>query len=219
MRGYVRAIEAMNRLIGRAAMYLVFVLMAVLLWSSVSKTFLTPSLWTLETAQFVMVAYYVLGGPYSIQLGSNVRMDLFYGGWSPVTKAWVDAVTVLFLMGYLGVLFYGAVSSMAYSLGYFGMDPFVFFADLAGALLTGGPGAAAEKIGFLERSSTAWRPHIWPIKAILCLGVLLMLLQVLAELFKDLDRITGERNGEDRIGDDRTGGDRPDRQDARTGAA
>lgn len=189
MRGYVRAIEAMNRVIGRCAMYLVFVLMGVLLWSSASKTFFDPSLWTLETAQFVMVAYYVLGGPYSIQLGSNVRMDLFYGSWSTRTKAWVDCFTVLFLMFYLGVLLYGAVSSTAYSLGYFGMEPFAFFADLFATLLTGGPDAAAEEIGYLERSSTAWRPHIWPVKVILCLGVFLMLLQALAELFKDVDRI------------------------------
>ena len=193
MRGYVRVIEAMNRAIGRVAMYLVFALMGVLLWSSASKTFFDPSLWTLETAQFVMVAYYILGGPYSIQLGSNVRMDLFYGDWSLRTKAWVDSFTVLFLMVYLGVLFYGAVSSTAYSLGYFGMEPFTFFGELFWAFLTGGTNAAAEMMGYLERSSTAWRPLIWPVKVILCLGVLLMLLQALAELFKDIDRLrTGD---------------------------
>ena len=192
MRRYVRAVETMNRIIGRGAMYLVFVLMGVLLWSSASKTFFDPSLWTLETAQFVMVAYYILGGPYSIQLGSNVRMDLFYGDWSTRTKAWVDAFTVLFLMFYLGVLFYGAISSTAYSLGYFGSEPFVFFRDLAVAFVTGGPEAAGEMIGYLERSSTAWRPLIWPVKVLLCVGVLLMLLQSLAELFKDIERIRAE---------------------------
>ena len=97
-------------------MYLIFALIGVLLWSSVSKTFFNPSLWTLETAQFVMVAYYILGGPYSMQLGSNVRMDLFYGAWSTKTKALVDAFTVLFLITYLGILMYGALSSTAYSL-------------------------------------------------------------------------------------------------------
>ncbi|MDF1790377.1 MAG: TRAP transporter small permease subunit [Thalassobaculaceae bacterium] len=189
MRGYVRAIEAMNRAVGRVAMYLVFALMGVLLWSSASKTFFDPSLWTLETAQFVMVAYYILGGPYSIQLGSNVRMDLFYGDWSLRTKAWIDSFSVLFLMFYLGVLFYGAISSTAYSLGYFGMEPFGFFGELFWAFVTGGPDAATGMMGFMERSSTAWRPLIWPIKVILCLGVLLMLLQALAELFKDIDRL------------------------------
>ncbi|MGR3762177.1 TRAP transporter small permease subunit [Roseobacteraceae bacterium NS-SX3] len=189
--GYIRAIDAMNRLIGRFAMYLIFALIGVLLWSSVSKTFFTPSLWTLETAQFVMVAYYVLGGPYSIQMGSNVRMDLFYGAWSPKTKAFVDAFTVLFLMFYLGVLLYGAISSTAYSLGYFGMEPFVFFGDLIKTLVTEGIAAAGEKLGYLERSSTAWRPFLWPVKFILCFGVFLMLLQCLAELFRDIGRLRG----------------------------
>jgi len=189
MRAYVRAIDRMNRAIGRVTMYLIFVLMGVLLWSSVSKTFLTPSLWTLETAQFVMVAYYVLGGPYSIQLGSAVRMDLFYGDWSTRQKAQVDAITVLFLMFYLGVLFYGAVSSTAYALGYFGTEPFAFFGGLFMALVTDGIGGAQDKLGFLEVSPTAWRPPLWPIKTVLCLGVFLMLLQCLAELFRDLETL------------------------------
>ncbi|MEQ8441411.1 MAG: TRAP transporter small permease subunit [Alphaproteobacteria bacterium] len=193
MRCYIRAIDAMNRFIGRVTMYLIFVLMGVLLWSSASKTFFDPSLWTLETAQFVMVAYYVMGGPYSIQLGSNVRMDLFYGSWSTRTKAAVDAVTVLCLMFYLGVLFQGAVVSTAYSLGYFGTEPYGFYGDLIFAFLTGGPDGAAEVLGFLERSSTAWRPLLWPIKVLLCVGFLLMLLQMLAELFKDIERLREER--------------------------
>jgi len=192
IKGYVRAIDAMNRFIGRIAMYLIFALVGVLLWSSISKTFFNPSLWTLETAQFVMVAYYILGGPYSIQMGSNVRMDLFYGAWSLKTKAWVDAFTVLFLMFYLGVLFYGAVSSTAYSLGYFGLEPFQFFGDLLKTVMTEGLDAASAKLGYLERSSTAWRPFLWPVKTILCLGVFLMLLQCLAELFRDLGRLRGD---------------------------
>jgi hypothetical protein len=55
------------------------------------------SLWTLEIAQFVMVAYYILVGAYSMQLGSNVRMNFFYSAWSDRKKSWIDAITVLFL--------------------------------------------------------------------------------------------------------------------------
>jgi len=189
---YISAVDRMNRIIGRIAMYLIFVLVGVLLWSSASKVFMTPSMWTLETAQFVMVAYFVLGGPYSIQMGSNVRMDLFYGDWSPKTKAWVDAFTVFFLIYYLGVLLYGGLVSMAYSLGYFGSEPFSFFLDLGWAFFTEGLSEASEKIGFMERSPTAWRPMLWPIKATLCLGVFLMILQALAEFFRDIGRLRGE---------------------------
>jgi TRAP-type mannitol/chloroaromatic compound transport system permease small subunit len=183
MQGYIRGVDGFNHLIGRIVMYGIFVLMGILLWSSISKTFFLPSLWTLEMAQFTMVAYYILGGPYSIQMGSNVRMDLLYGEWSLRKKATVDLITVLFLIFYLGVLLYGAVGSTAYSLGYWGSEPFSFFAGL----ITG-----AEEVGRMETSSSAWRPWLWPIKSIMILGLSLMLLQCVSELFKDVLRLKGE---------------------------
>lgn len=153
---YVRIVDSVNRRIGRLMMYGIFVMVAILLWSSISKTFFLPSLWTLEMAQFAMVAYYLLGGPYSIQLGSNVRMDLFYGEWSAKKKAQFDVCTILFLILYLGVLLYGAIDSTSYALQY------------------------------NERSATAWRPYMAPIKILMCLGFFLMLLQAISELIKDI---------------------------------
>jgi len=182
-RAFIYYVDALNRHLGRAIMYGIFALMAVLLWSSISKTFFLPSLWTLEMAQFIMVAYYILGGPYSIQLGSNVRMDLFYGDWSPRKKAWVDLITVLVLIFYLGVLLYGALASTAYSLGYYGSAPISFFAGLLGG---------AEEIGRMERSSSAWRPYLWPIKSVMIIGMVLMLLQCISELLKDVLRLKGD---------------------------
>ncbi|MBL4757205.1 MAG: TRAP transporter small permease subunit [Rhizobiales bacterium] len=160
-KGYIRIIEKMNYVLGRFAMYLIFVIMGILLWSSVSKTFFLPSLWTLETAQFAMVAYYMLGGPYSLQMGSNVRMDLFYGDWSITKKALVDAFTIFFLLFYLCVLLYGGYQSTEYALRYG------------------------------ERSATAWRPYMAPIKITMCVGIFMMILQAVAELFKDIATVRG----------------------------
>ena len=143
-------------------MYGLFVIFGVLLWSSISKTFFLPSLWTLEIAQFAMVAYYILGGPFSLQIGANVRMDLFYGGWTDRKKAWFDAFSILLLIFYLGVLLYGAIDSTTYSLQY------------------------------NERSPTAWRPLLWPIKIIMCVGIFLMLLQAMSEFFKDIAKLKGK---------------------------
>lgn len=185
--GFSRAIDGMNRVIGLIVMYSVFVLMGILLWSSISKTFFLPSLWTLETAQFAMVAYYMLGGPYALLSGGHVRMDLLYGEWSLRRKATIDVITVFFLIFYLGVLLYGALGSTAYSLGYWGKAPLEFFAGLI---------TESEEIGRLERSSTAWRPYIWPIKAIMIVGLFLMLLQALSELIKDIARAIGRMGSE-----------------------
>jgi len=181
--GFARAVDAMNRRIGLVVMYGIFVLMAILLWSSISKTFFLPTIWTLEMAQFAMVAYYMLGGPYAMLAGANVRMDLFYGNWSLRRKSTIDVVTVLFLLFYLGVLLYGALGSTAYSLGYWGDAPIAFFAGLV---------IGAEEIGRLEQSSTAWRPVIWPIKVIMICGLFLMLLQALSEMIKDIARALGQ---------------------------
>ena len=188
---YVRCVDRVNHRIGRIAMYGIFVMVGILLWSSISKAFFFPSLWTLEVAQFAMVAYYMLGGPYSIQMGSNVRMDLFYGEWNNHRKAQVDAITVLFLIFYLVVLLWGGLSSTAYSLGDFSGEPLSFYATLAGAFVTGGPDAAVAELGHMERGATIWRPYLWPIKVIMCFGIFLMLLQAISELLKDVMRIRG----------------------------
>ena len=161
-RVYVNLVDAVNYRIGRIMMYFIFVMIGILLWSSVSKTFFLPSLWTLEMAQFAMVAYYIMDGPYSIQLGSNVRMDLFYSNWDDKTRAWVDSITILFLIFYLGVMLWGGYESTSYALQYG------------------------------ERSYSAWRPYMWPIKIIMCTGLVLMLLQAISELIKDIFRIRGE---------------------------
>ena len=189
---YIRWVDGFNRGLGRLVMYGLFILMAILLWSSISKTFFQPSLWTLEAAQFAMVTYYSLGGPYALQAGGSVRMDLFYADWSLKKKAWFDAFTVFLLIFYLGVLFYGAMGSAAYSLGYFGTQPLHFFGDLIYAYVTGGSEAAGKVLGFLERSRSAWRPELWPIKFVMCFGFLLMLLQAFSEFLKDIARIRGE---------------------------
>ncbi len=188
---YVRFVDAMNYRLGRIIMYGIFVMVGVLMWSSVSKTFFLPAKWTLEVAQFSLVAYYILGGPYSIQMGANVRMDLFYGNWSVRKKAWIDAITIWFLLFYLGVLFYGAVGSAAYSLGHFGTEPFQFFWDLLKTFVTEGTDAAREKLGFIERSPTSWRPYLWPVKVIATIGIFLMLLQAFSEFIKDIATLRG----------------------------
>jgi len=196
---FVHVVDRINYRLGRLVMYGIFVMVGILLWSSISKTLFAPSKWTLEVAQFALVAYYVLGGPYSMQLKANVRMDLFYGNWSIRKKAWADAVTVLFLIFYLGVLLYGALDSTAYSLGYFGGDFFQFYWGMVSAVASdiihlrfgSIPETVLGMTGHLEKGPTSWHPYIWPIKVITVLGFFLMLLQALSELVKDIAVLNG----------------------------
>jgi TRAP-type mannitol/chloroaromatic compound transport system permease small subunit len=163
IRNYVRYVDATNRVIGRLVMYLIFVMMGVLLFSSTSRTFFSVShIWTIEIAQFMLAAYYLLGGGYSMQLESHVRMDLLYSRWSPRTQAIVDTVTVGFLIFYLVFLLVGGLSSTQYALEYG------------------------------QKNYSSWAPPLAPIKIIMTIGIVLMLLQAIAMFFKDLAKARGE---------------------------
>ncbi len=160
---YVRVVDTVNRRIGRLTMYLIFVMMGVLVYASVSRTvFDVPLIWTVEMAQMTMAAYYLLGGGYSMQLDSHVRMDLLYGRWSKRTRAIVDAVTGLCLVLYVAILLYGGISSTQYALEY----------D--------------------QKNYSVWAPPMAPIKIVMTFGILMMLLQIIATLFKDLEQAKGK---------------------------
>ncbi|MGA1599670.1 MAG: TRAP transporter small permease subunit [bacterium] len=162
IKTYVRVVDRMNYVLGRLTMLTIFVMVGVMFYSAVMKTFFNPSLWTYEFAQFLMVGYFMVGGPYSMQLKGHVRMDLLYGNWQPRNQARWDVFTSFFLIAYLGLLLYGAIDSTIYA------------------------------ISFGERSYSIWRPYMWPVKLVMVFGILLMLLQALSEFFKDLATIQGK---------------------------
>lgn len=160
---YVRWVDAFNRRVGRIVMYMIFVMIGVLLYSSISRTvFDTPLNWVVETSQFMLASYYLLGGAYALQMGDHVRMDLFYGDWSATSKAAIDAATIFCLIFYLVVLFLGGISSTQYAIEYG------------------------------QKNYTAWAPPLWPIKTIMTFGVFLMLLQAISALIKDIAILRGE---------------------------
>ena len=161
---FVRYIDATNKAVGKFSMYLVFGMMGVLLFESIFRTiFNQPHIWVVEIAQFTMAAYYLLGGGYSMILKGHVRMDLLYGRWSAARQAMTDVITIFFLIFYLVFLLYGGISSIEYAVTY-------------------------GQVNY-----TPWAPPLAPIKIIMTIGILLMLLQAIATLFKDLAMVRGEK--------------------------
>jgi len=163
IKAYVKGITATSVAVGTASMYLVFGMIGILFFETVCRTvFNNPWIWTVEMAQFVMAAYYTLGGAYTLLLDGHVRMDLTYAKWSPKNKALADILTFAVIMLYLGVLLLGGLISLEYSIQY------------------------------KQKSYSPWGPPVTPIKIIMLFGMLLMILQVIAEFFKDLARVRGK---------------------------
>jgi len=160
---YVRYVDATNRALGKVVIYLIFGIIGILLYEALSRTiFNRPRIWSVELAQFVMAAYYLLGGGYSLLIGSHPRMDILYRNWSAKKKAFVDAITFFLALLYLVVLNYGGIQSVLYALKY------------------------------KQVTSSVWSPQMAPIKIIMTVGMFLMLLQLVAEFIKDLAIIKGE---------------------------
>lgn len=163
--GYV---DATNKAVGKFSMYLVFAMMGILLFESISRTiFDRPHIWVVEMAQFFMAAYYLLGGGYSMILEGHVRMDLLYGRWSARRRALSDVLTAFLLIFYMVFLLLGGISGSKYALKYG------------------------------QTNYTPWGPPLAPIKIIMTLGIFLMLLQVIATFFKDLATARGKNLKED----------------------
>ncbi|OHD76394.1 MAG: C4-dicarboxylate ABC transporter permease [Spirochaetes bacterium RBG_16_67_19] len=163
IKGYVDGITATSKAFGAMAMYLLFGMLGILFFETCSRTFFNkPWIWTVEMAQFVMAAYYTLGGAYTLIIDGHVRMDLAYAKWSPKNKALADVLTFALIMLYLGVLLLGGIISLEYSIKY------------------------------RQKSYSSWAPPVTPIKIIMLIGMTLMILQVIAEFFKDLAKVRGK---------------------------
>ena len=159
---YVKVIDYLSTKFGRAAMYLIFVMIATLLVNAFTRNILNlPLSWCIEMAQFTMTAYYIVGGPYSMQLDSHVRMDLLYSRFSPRNQARLDSFTAIFLVVYLVCLLIGAISSTEYAIEY------------------------------NQRKFSQWNPSMIPIKLIMVFGIFLMLLQAISTFFKDIAKSRG----------------------------
>jgi TRAP-type mannitol/chloroaromatic compound transport system permease small subunit len=163
IKTYVRAVDGFNRVVGRFAMYLFFVMSAVLLYATLSRVIAgIPVNWSIEMSQFLLSAYYLLGGAYTMQMEGHVRMDLIYDRLSPKRRAVTDAITILFVLFYLAVLFLGGVSATNYAIVY------------------------------KQTNYSSWAPVLWPIKVVMTFGILLMLLQVISNFFKDVAAARGK---------------------------
>jgi len=162
VKTYVRYIDATSRAVGKFAMYMVLGMIAILLHETISRTFFNyPRIWTVEVAQFTMAAYYIIGGAYTLLIGGHVRMDLLYGKWSAKGKATADAITFSALLFYVIMLLWGGIDGLQYALKY-------------------------KQVNF-----SSWAPPMAPIKVIMVIEIVLMLLQVVSQFFKDLATARG----------------------------
>ena len=152
------------------AIYLVVALTAVLGWEVVARYLLdSPTKWSFDLSYMIGGTYFLLGEAYTLKKGKQVRIDIFYCRFSHRARAIIDAIfyVLLFFPLWVGMVVY--------------LVPYVYFS-----------------FQLQERSMQGyWQPIIYPFKAVMLLGVCLLLLQGVAQFIRRLKTaIKGELTDE-----------------------
>jgi len=166
MKKFLKFIDQMNELIGKAISFLILVLVGVIVYEIVARYFFnSPTIWAHEISQMVYGAYVILLGGYLQQRNGHVNVDILYLRFKPRTRAIIDLFTWLLFFAFCGVI-----------------------------LVKGGE-MAWDSFMYRETDSTVFAPPIYPLKMLIPLGGLLLLLQGLVKYIGDIKvAITGKED-------------------------
>jgi TRAP-type mannitol/chloroaromatic compound transport system permease small subunit len=154
-----QAIDSFSNWSGKMIAWLILPLVLGLTYEAVARyLFDAPTLWAFDLSYMLYAAIFMLGAHYTLLKGAHIRTDMLWEKFSVRTKGRIDAVAYLFFFFPAMILLLYASVDEAWS---------------------------SWRMGELSEQ-TAWRPILWPFKAIVPLTALLLLIQGVSELLKSL---------------------------------
>ena len=157
LRAFLKFIDAVNDRVGNLLSYFLFFFFVLLLMEVILRYFFnSPTVWANELAQMLFGGYAILAGGYILRTGGHVNVDILYSRLSRKQRAVLDIVT----------------SSL--------------FFLFCGMLLVYGGSLAWDSLARFEHSQSAWNPPLYPAKLMIPLAALLLMLQGLAKLIRDI---------------------------------
>ena len=154
-----RVVDTFSEWSGKAVAWLIVPLFLSLTYEGFARyLFNAPTLWAYDVSYMLYGAIFMLGAHYTLLKGAHIRTDILWDKFSPRTKGRIDAVAYIFFFFPAMILFFYASVDEAWH---------------------------AFKMGELSEQ-TAWRPYLWPFKAVVPLTALLLMIQGVSELLKSL---------------------------------
>jgi TRAP-type mannitol/chloroaromatic compound transport system permease small subunit len=91
--------EAVNEWLGRSVSWLSLLMVLVSVFVVVMRyVFDLGWIWLQESITYMHAALFLVGAAYTLKHDGHVRVDIFYRGFKPRGKAWVDLLGSLFLL-------------------------------------------------------------------------------------------------------------------------
>ena len=162
----LKAIDATNEFVGTVLKWLApYIMVLITIQVFVRYALASPG----DVLPILMITagatLYVLGWGYVYRQDRHVRVDVFYARWSPRTKALIDVIgSLIWLLPWLAFL--------AFISG-----KWAWYSFESGEWWT----------------LTYWRPPLWPMRATIFVGVVLLALQSLAQLFRSFHVLVRNR--------------------------
>ncbi|MGF1534313.1 MAG: TRAP transporter small permease subunit [Bernardetiaceae bacterium] len=104
----IHFLEALNEWIGRGVAWLTTLLVLLFCADVFARNvlrFSSAAIFELEWHIFALI--FLLGAGYTLKHDQHVRVDVFYGQFSPRLKAWINLLgTLFFLLPFCGLLIY-----------------------------------------------------------------------------------------------------------------
>ena len=158
-----RVIDRINSLIGRSASWLILLAIFVSAINAIIRKLfsLSSNAW-LELQWYLYGGAFLLAAAYTLLENEHIRIDVIYGRWSRRVQHWIDLIgTLCFLLPFCVIMI-----SLVYP-----------------SLMT--------SLRTHEISMNAGGLIIWPAKAILLAGFVLLFVQGLSELIKKIAVMRG----------------------------
>ena len=157
--------------------------------------FNSPTSWAHESMYLMFGMQYLIAGSYAMLTESHVRVDIFYAPLSPRRKAWVDLGTSIFFFIFAGTLlvtsYIFAMDAVAVPTGNSVVSDWargqVGFGEMLGKLSLREWTDPAIRWG--EISFNEWEVPLWPMKWMMFVGGVLLVLQGVSKVSKDIRTI------------------------------
>ncbi len=158
-----RAVDRTTEAIGKLVMWAIFAAILVSAGNAiVRKAFNMSSNTWLELQWYLFGAAFLLASAYTLQQNEHIRIDIFYGTRSRRTQHWIDLFGhVFFLLPFVAIMSYMLV-------------PYALDAYKSGQISTNAGGLI-----------------IWPARAMLAAGFVLLLAQAFSEIIKKIAVMRG----------------------------
>ncbi|SDP51938.1 TRAP transporter small permease subunit [Desulforhopalus singaporensis] len=149
--------EKTNKMVGKASSLLIFVFMFLMVYEVIARYFFeSPTIWVHELCGYLFAAYVAFTGGWVLLRKGHVSVDIIYQFFPKKLKYSADLIVSVVALFMFVVLFWQ---------GY----KFAWHAFATN-----------------QHSHTLFGPVLWPVKALLPLGSLFFVLQILADLGKTI---------------------------------